>query len=84
MRKVCKPDDTTIKLGVEGIPLLISGRKNMEVSYKVYILYSFSAPNSFNLHSFLNESVQVSHPYKTTGKITFLSTMIFILLDSKL
>jgi hypothetical protein len=56
----------------------------MEITYEVYILYSFSALNSLNLRLFLNESVQVSHPYKTTGKITYLSTLIIILLESKL
>ena len=40
--------------------------------------------NTLGLLSSLNVSDQVSHPYKTTGKITFLCILIFKLLDSKL
>ena len=40
--------------------------------------------NTHSLHSSLNVSNQVSHPYKTTGKIIFLYTLMFIFLDSKL
>jgi hypothetical protein len=39
---------------------------------------------TLSLHSSLNVSNQVSHPYKTTGKIIVLYTLIFIRLDSKL
>ena len=73
-----------VKLGVEGISLLISGSLNMEITLKICILYSFSASKSLDLRSSLNKSEQVSHPYKTTGKITFLCTLVFIFLDSKL
>ena len=37
--------------------------------------------NALNLHSSLNVSNQVSHPYKTTGKIIVLYILIFIFLD---
>ena len=40
--------------------------------------------NTLNLRSSLNVSDQVSHPYKTTGKIIVLYIVIFIFLDSKL
>jgi len=40
--------------------------------------------NNHCLRSSLNVSDQVSHPYKTTGKIMFLYIVIFILLDRKL
>jgi hypothetical protein len=36
------------------------------------------------LRSSLNVSDQVSHPYKTTGKIIFLYILIFKFLESKL
>jgi hypothetical protein len=39
---------------------------------------------SVSLRSFLNVSVQVSHPYKTTGKIIVLYILIFVFVDSKL
>ena len=40
--------------------------------------------NTLSLHCSLNVSDQISHPYKTTGKIIFLYILIFIFLNSKL
>jgi hypothetical protein len=49
-----------------------------------HILLSTLFPNTLSLCSYLNTSDQVSHPYKTTGKIIGLYTLIFVLLDSNL
>jgi hypothetical protein len=40
--------------------------------------------NNLSLHSSLNVGDQVSHPYKTTGKIIVLYILFFIFLDIKL
>ena len=40
--------------------------------------------NTLSLHSFRNESEQVSHPYKTTSKIIVLCILMFQFLESKL
>jgi len=40
--------------------------------------------NILSLRSSLNVSDQVSHAYKTTGKIIVLCILIFIFLDRKL
>ena len=48
------------------------------------ILLSTLFSNTLNLGSYLNVSDQVSHPYKTTGKIIVQYILIFIFLDSKL
>jgi hypothetical protein len=39
--------------------------------------------NTLSLRSSLNVSDQVSHPYKTTGKIIFLYILIWKVLDNK-
>ena len=48
------------------------------------ILLSTVVSSTVNLRSSLNVSDQVSHPYKTIGKIIVLYILIFIFLDSKL
>jgi hypothetical protein len=45
---------------------------------------STSFSNTLNLYPSLNEWEQVSHPFKTEGKIIVLYICIFIFLDSKL
>jgi len=47
------------------------------------ILLSTLLSNTLSLRSSLNVSNQVSHPYKTTGKIIVLYILISIFLDSK-
>ena len=48
------------------------------------ILLSTLFLNTLSLCSSINVSDQVSHPYKTTGKIIVLYILIFIFLESKL
>jgi phosphate starvation-inducible membrane PsiE len=48
------------------------------------ILFNNLFSNTLSLHSSLNVSEQVSHPYKTIGKIIVLCIFIFKFLDSKL
>ena len=45
------------------------------------ILLNTLLSNTLSLRSPLTESHQVPHPYKTTGQITALQILIFILLD---
>jgi hypothetical protein len=47
------------------------------------ILLNFLFSNTFSLCSSLNVRDQVSHPYRTTDKITVLHIPIFIYLDSR-
>ena len=49
-----------------------------------YILLSALFSNTLSLHSFLNVSDQISHPYKTKGKIIAPYTLIFLFLGGKL
>ena len=48
------------------------------------ILLNTLLPNTLSLCSSLNVSDQVSHPYKTIGKIIFLYTLFLKILDRKL
>ena len=48
------------------------------------ILLNILFSNNLSIHSSLNVSDQVSHPYKTTGKIMVLYISVFEFLDSKL
>jgi hypothetical protein len=48
------------------------------------ILLSTPLSNTLSLRSSLNMSDQVSHPYKTTGKIVVLFIQIYRFLDSKI
>ena len=48
------------------------------------IFFSTLFLNTLNLRSFLNMNDQVSHPYKTTGKILVLCILVFLLLVMKL
>jgi len=48
------------------------------------ILLSTLFSNTLSLLSSLHVSDQVSHPYKTTGKIIVLYSLIFVFLDTKL
>ena len=48
------------------------------------ILLSTLFSNTLSLRSSLNDSDQVSHPYKTIGRIIVLHVLIFKFLDSKL
>jgi len=48
------------------------------------ILFSTLFSKTLSLRSSLHVSDQVSHPYKTTGKIIVMYTLIFIFLDTKL
>jgi len=50
------------------------------LAWNIFLSTPFS--NTPSLHSFLCASDQVSHPHKTTDKITVLYTLIFIFLDS--
>jgi hypothetical protein len=47
------------------------------------ILLNTIFSNTLSLRSFLNIRDQVSHPYRTTGKIKFLYIPIFMFLDSR-
>ena len=58
--------------------------KNVWSGVQIIKLLSTLFSNTFSLCFTLNMNNQVSHPYKTTGKIIVLYTLIFIFLNSKL
>jgi len=58
--------------------------KTLQQTQAVPLFAKIRDPNTLSLRSSLNVSDQVSHPYKTTGNITFLYILIFKFLDSKL
>jgi hypothetical protein len=48
-----------------------------------YILFSCLISNTLSICSSLNVRDQVSHPYRTTGKIVAVYILIFMFLDSR-